>query len=391
MRKIIPYNVAQENAKRLVNASCLISGNCPVVKSYVAKEYINNSYASGNTTVLIIDFCHNDFMSAVSHTSKYPLTVFDVDNTSYDYFFGDGDLRSSIRAIKLKAESLGYSHEQTIQVCKYLELLQSINDKLGLRFNSIQELNNHYYSIDMVSAALQGMLHDRQIRPGDMDRIMTLLQRSAKGNLIIDNILAETRFTLGETTDTFSIKKLAPHSLCHLYVNSVYSEVTSTLVEALSKDISDYRRPLNIIINAGKSAVADRLYELVECVTTHRNYNLLFLTDDIFTDTANNHDRFRGLFEINAFGSHSGTSNQIVSNIFGTRRVIEEHYDKTYDRRLTANNVFDTLTGRNFTEGVHYVPVELPCIRPDSIESLPERSVITLFTKSGRYELMRLG
>lgn len=351
MRKIIPYNATQENAKRLVNASCLISGNCHVVKSYVAKEYINNSYASSNTIVLIIDFCRDDFMSAVSHTSKYPLTVFDIDNMSYDYFFGDGDLRSSIRAIKLKAANLGYSHEQTIQVCKYFELLQSINDKLGLRFNSIQELNNHYYSIDMVSAALQSMLHAQQILPGDMDKIMTLLQRSAKGNLIIDNILAETRFTLGGIADAFSIKKLAPHSLCHLYVNSVYSEVTNTLIEALSKDISDYRRPLNIIINAGKSDVADRLYELVECVTTHRNYNLLFLTDDIFTDAADNHNRFRGLFEINAFGSHSGTSNQIISNLFGTRRVIEEHYDKTYDRRLTANNVFDTLTGRNFTEG----------------------------------------
>lgn len=78
MRKIIPYNATQENAKRLVNASCLISGNCHVVKSYVAKEYINNSYASSNTIVLIIDFCRDDFMSAVSHTSKYPLTVFDI-------------------------------------------------------------------------------------------------------------------------------------------------------------------------------------------------------------------------------------------------------------------------------------------------------------------------
>lgn len=390
MRKIVPYNTTQENTKRLINASCLISGNCPVVKSNVAREYINNSYTSNETTVLIIDFCHDDFMSAISHASMYPVNFFDVDSMSYDYFFGDGDLRSSIRAIKLKAASLGYSHEQTIQVCKYFELLQSINDKLGLYFNSIQEMNNHYYSIDMVSAALQEMLKARLIRPADMDKIITLVQRSAKGNLIIDNILAETSFTLGGTTDTFSIKKLPPHSLCHLYVNSVYSEVTSTLIEALSNDISNYRRPLNIIINAGKSTVADKLYELVECVTTHYNYNLLFLTDDIFTDAVNNHDRFRGLFEINAFGAHSGTSNQIVSNLFGTRRVIEEHYDKTYDRRLTANNVFDMLTGRNYTEGVHYVPVELPCIRPDSIESLPENSVITLFTKSGRYELMCL-
>lgn len=390
-RKIIPYNAADEKLKQLANASCLISGNCSAVRDRVTARFIDNSYKNGRASVLIIDFSEND-MDRVFHSSNYDLTVFDIDGqdfTGYDPFYG-GDLDQAVRYIKQKAASLGYPHEQTVQICKYISLLQKINDQLGISYDSISELNSHYYTPEQVGEALEELVRMQKIRPSDMKMFLTMLQRSAKGNLLIENILTECDFTLGtDRSNAFSIKKLPPHSLCHLHVNSVYDDKTMMMLEAVRKDIADIRYPMNVIIYTGKKSAAEKLTDLVECVTTHMRYNLLYITDDIFSDTQQ-HERFRKLYEINAFGAHSGASSVIISDLFGKKRVLEEHYGKTLDRRLTANTVFDTLTGRNYTEGTQYVPTELPYFRSEYVASMPDNKAIIVNMKGNSYSTLTL-
>lgn len=389
-RRIVPYNAANEKLTQLANASCLISGNCSTVRNQVATRFISSSYEAGNTSVIVIDFTDHD-MDAVFHGSNYEVASFDIDADvcGYDPFYG-GNLEQAVRYIKQKAASLGYPHDQTVQVIKYISLLKTINAQLGLRFESLREMNCHYDSVDQIGAALEELVRKQKIRPSEMKSYLTMLQRSANGNLLIDNILLECDFTLGTAPENgFSIKKLPPHTLCHLHVNSVYADKTATMLETLRKDIADIRYPVNVIIYTGKTPGADTLFDLAACVTTHTRYNLLYITDDIFSDTKQ-HERFRKLYELNVFGAHSGESSVAISGLFGTRRVLEEHYGKTVDRRLTANTVFDTLTGRNYTEGTQYVPAELPYFRPEFVASMPDYKAIVVNTKGNAYSTITL-
>lgn len=391
MGRIIPYNAVNEKLTQLANASCLISGNCSSVRDQVATRFIASSFETEDTSVLVIDYSDHD-MDIVLHSSLYDLTVFNIDdraNGGYDPFYGE-NMKQAVHYIKQKAASLEYPHEQTIQIVKYISLLQTINAQLGLRFESLREMNHHYDSVERIGAALEELVRRQKIRPSDMKSYLTMLQRSAKGNLLIDNILSECDFTFETASDNcFSIKQLSPHMLCHLHVNSVYADKTAMMLEALRNDIADIDYPVNIIIYTGKTPAADSLFDLVECVTTHTRYNLLYITDDIFSDTEQ-HERFRKLYEINVFGAHGGESSVAISGLFGTRRVLEEHYGKTVDRRLTANTVFDTLTGRNYTEGTQYVPVELPYYRPEFVASMPNNKAIIVDTKGNKYSTITL-
>ena len=389
-RRIVPYNAADEKLTQLANASCLISGNCSTIRNQVVTRFIASSHGAGNTSVIVIDFTDHD-MDAVFHGSNYKVTSFDIDTDifGYDPFYG-GDMGQAVRYIKQKATTLGYPHEQTVQIIKYISLLQTINDQLGLRFESLREMNHHYDSVERIGEALEELVRKQKIRASDMKSYLSMLQRSAKGNLLIDNILSECDFTLGTASECgFSIKQLPPHTLCHLYVNSVYADKTTVMLETLRKDIADIHYPVNVIIFTGKTPCADNLFDLASCVTTHTRYNLLYITDDIFSDTKQ-YEQFRKLYELNVFGAHSGESSVVISGLFGTRRVLEEHYGKTIDRRLTANTVFDTLTGRNYTEGTQYVPAEIPYFRPEYVASMPDYKAIIVNTKGNAYSTITL-
>lgn len=390
-RKIVRYNAVNDKLKQLANASCLISGNCNSVRNQVTARFINSSFETVNSSVLVIDFSDHD-MDAVFHSSLYDLTVFDINdenNGGYDLFYS-GNLEHAVRYIKQKAADLGYPHEQIIQVVKYISLLHRINAQLGLRFENLREMNRHYNSVDQIGTALEELVRKKKIPASDVNLYLTMLQRSAKGNILIDNILSECDFTLGTSPEnSFSIKQLSPHTLCHLHVNSVYADKTSIMLEALRKDIADICYPVNLIVYTGKIPAADTLFDLVECVATHTGYNLLYITDDIFSDTEQ-HEQFRKLYEINVFGAHGGESSVAISGLFGTRRVLEEHYGKTVDRRLTANTVFDTLTGHNYTEGTQYVPTELPYYRPEFVASMPDNKAIVVNTKKNAYSTITL-
>lgn len=389
-RRIVPYNAANEKLTQLANASCLISGNCSTIRNQVVTRFIAGSYEAGSTSVIVIDFTDHD-MDAVFQGSPYEVATYDIDTDvcGYDSFYG-GDLEQAVRYIKQKATTLGYPHEQTVQIIKYISLLQTINDQLGLRFESLREMNHYYDSVERIGEALEELVRKQKIRPSDMKSYLSMLQRSAKGNLLIDNILSECDFTLGTANESgFSIKQLPPHTLCHLYVNSVYADKTAVMLEALRKDIADIHYPVNVIIFTGKTPCADNLFDLASCITTHTRYNLLYITDDIFSDTKQ-YEQFRKLYELNVFGAHSGESSVAISGLFGTRRVLEEHYGKTIDRRLTANTVFDTLTGRNYTEGTQYVPAEIPYFRPEYVASMPDYKAIIVKTKGNAYSTIAL-
>ena len=319
------------------------------------------------------------------------MTSFDIDTDvcGYDPFYG-GDVGQAVRYIKQKATTFGYPHDQTVQIIKYISLLQTINEQLGLRYESLREMNHYYDSVERIGEALEELVRKQKIRPSDMKSYLLMLQRSAKGNLLIDNILSECDFTLGTAPESgFSIKQLPSHTLCHLYVNSVYADKTAVMLETLRKDIADIHYPVNVIICTGKVPCADNLFDLASCVTTHTRYNLLYITDDIFSDTKQ-YEQFRKLYEINVFGAHNGESSVAISGLFGTRRVLEEHYGKTIDRRLTANTVFDTLTGRNYAEGTQYVPAEIPYFRPEYVASMPDNKAIVVNTKGNAYSTITL-
>lgn len=389
-RRIVPYNAANEKLTKLANASCLISGNCSAVRDQITSRFIINSYVAEKTSVLVIDFTERD-MDTVFHGSNYEVTSFDIDTDvcGYDLFYG-GNMGQAVRYIKQKATTLGYPHEQTVQIIKYISLLQTINDQLGIRFESLREMNHHYDSVERIGETLEELVRKQKIKPSDMKLYLSMLKRSAKGNLLIDNILSECDFTLGTATESgFSIKQLPPHTLCHLYVNSVYADKTAVMLEALRKDIADIHYPVNVIIFTGKTPFADNLFDLASYVTTHTRYNLLFITDDIFSDT-HEYERFRKLYELNVFGAHNGDSSAVVSGLFKTRRVLEEHYSKTIDHRLTANTTFDTLTGRNYTDGTQYVPAEIPYFRPEYVASMPDYKAIIVNTKGNAYSTITL-
>ncbi len=383
MRRITPYNPYQENINMLANTSCLISGNCPIVRSKVATQFIDNSFSS-DRTMIIVDFCHDEYMDRAFHSSPYQLTMFDIDSsTGYDFFYNDGNINSLIRAVKHKAESLGYKHEETVQILKYMELLK----ELGFSMSDIRSLTSQYYDINQVNAELEKLVSSRVIHQSEIPRVISMLQRSAKGNILLESILTEQDFNLNAVNGkAFSIKQLPQRSLAHLRVNSKYNNATQAMIEALTKDIADCVKPISLIINAGKVSAADMLFNLVEMLTTH-NYNLLFISDDIFADTMN-HEKFRKHFDMNCFGAHSGESNNIISSSFGTRRIMEEHYSRNTDHRLTQNNVMDILFRSNYSEGVNYVPTELPVFRADYISSMAENEVITVFTKTNQVRVM---
>lgn len=389
-RRIVPYNAANEKLTQLANASCLISGNCSAISNQVVTRFIASSYGARNTSVIVMDFTDHD-MDAVFHGSNYEVTSFDIDTDvcGYDPFY-DGDVGQAVRYIKQKATTFGYPHDQTVQIIKYISLLQTINEQLGLRYESLREMNHYYDSVERIGEALEELVRKQKIRPSDMKSYLLMLQRSAKGNLLIDNILSECDFTLGTAPESgFSIKQLPSHTLCHLYVNSVYADKTAVMLETLRKDIADIHYPVNVIICTGKVPCADNLFDLASCVTTHTRYNLLYITDDIFSDTKQ-YEQFRKLYEINVFGAHNGESSVAISGLFGTRRVLEEHYGKTIDRRLTANTVFDTLTGRNYAEGTQYVPAEIPYFRPEYVASMPDNKAIVVNTKGNAYSTITL-
>lgn len=178
-RRIVPYNAANEKITQLANASCLISGNCNTIRNQVVTRFIASSYGTENTSVIVIDFTDHD-MDAVFHGSNYEVVSFDIDTDvcGYDSFY-ERDVGQAVRYIKQKATTLGYPHDQTVQIIKYISLLQTINEQLGLRYESLREMNHYYDSVERIGEALEELVRKQKIRPSDMKSYLLMLQRSA--------------------------------------------------------------------------------------------------------------------------------------------------------------------------------------------------------------------
>jgi hypothetical protein len=368
-----------------MQSSCLVTGNCSPVRQRLAEELIKASQS--HRAVVILDF-GGEFDSLHDTLTKYSNYRYHVDYDTYAPFTGDE--KQVILYIQEKAMALGYTHSETIQAINYWQLVNEINRLRGVHANSLQELVSYYYDISQIQLAVHKLVEEHVLNVKDLNYIEHQILANTKGATVIDNILTDTSFRLSHGSnfgeDGYTLKTIDSTSVVYMYVNSIRSTAnTEALLQSVTEDITTLTTPVSLIINMGKVPRTPVVDKLVRLATTH-SIPTLYITDDLFLDS-DSPNSFRNLFEVNVIGAHNGTSAQRIQEIFPTRKVLEKHYSRTYDRRLLTTSTIDLLLGRNYQDTISHVPTETPAIRAEYVARMPPSTYLLLYTKSNTYRL----
>lgn len=367
-----------------IHSSCLITGNCLPVKQKLTSELINGSYSHRAVVVLDFEGSLGGLYDTFIHYSTYR---FHVDHNTYKPFTGDE--KKVLLYINELATALGYPHSEIVQAVNYWQLVTEINRLRGVHANSLEDLVSYYYSIAQVQSAIDELVKQRIISLEQLDYIHHQIEANAKGAKIIDNVMADITFRLTQSSNLeeagYSLNSIDSQSIVYMYVNSMRNSVTEALIQSVTEDTIALSTPVSLVVNMGRVTRTPAIETLVKLTTTH-GIPTLYITDDLFLDSEDTNS-FRNLFDFNVLGAHNGTSAKYIQDIFPTRRVMEEHYSRTYDRRLLTNHTLDLIFGLNHQDTISRVPIETPTVRAEYITRMPPNNYLIMNNKSNTYRL----
>lgn len=362
-RKVSPYY--RSNSAY----SMLISGNCSLVKSKV----ISNVIMKKDMPVVVINLDANS--SYFSHSIHYDFSI--GRNTGYD-LFSSMTIREACAFCRDVAHEENYPNDQVVQIIKYLDFIQKLNEYLNLDLRTINDINNHYYSPEVINKAINEMFCLGKINKGDYDRLITRLVRGIKGQLIIDDILSMTNFELNSNGNTdFSIGNLKSGQTAFIDLAPRHNSYTETRARNnVLYSIEGYCAPISVILNVGRSDFST-VEAFVRNMTVKSTCQFITIIDDLFAQISD-YDRVRRSFSLNLLGQHTGASCQKMSECFHEIYKTEKHYARAVDRRLMSERFIDVLCNTNHTDTTTLIPVKRSIIEQQDIASLSERAFIMI-------------
>lgn len=359
------------NNGNFLSSSMLISGGCQSLKEKVIASFNNKR---SKTVIINLDENSSDYLDLLTPDYEYHIS----DSFSYANIFADLSARDASRLVRDRASDFGYSHSDISQLLKYFKLIDTINNRLNLTFDSLVDMNNYFYQPDVVQDCLEEIFEMGRMSRGERDIFETALYRSIGGQLFLENILAEINFDLNFGTDGFSLSRMRNNESAMLDFSWRHSDSVSdsTAIQAILYDIECYRESLVVVVNLGGSDVVD-IGASLQALLRHKNLTLILIADDIFVQTDNVH-RFIKAFDYNALGSHITKSAIMMSELFPLITKVEYHTACTYNRRLLSEHILDKLLGKDYTESVTRVPVQRHEFESKDISVLPPNSFILI-------------
>lgn len=354
----------------LSTSSVLISGGCYPLKERVIANLNNQTV---KTIVINLDET-SDYLDAFAPNYEYHIS----DSFSYANIFADLSMRDASRLARDRASDFGYSHSEISQLLKYLKLIDTINNKLNLTFDSLVDMNNYYYNPDVVQDCLEEISEMGRMSRGERDIFETALYRSIGGQLFLENILTEINFDVNFDTDGFTLSRMRNDESAMLDLSWRHSNSVSdsTAIKAILYDIECYKEPLVVVINLGSSDAVD-IGASLKCLLRHTNIKLILIANDIFVQTDDAHKFIKG-FNYNALGSHITRSAMMMSELFPLITKVEYHNACTYNRRLLSEHIIDKLLGKDYTEAITRVPVQRHEMESKEISELSPNSFILI-------------
>lgn len=372
MRKSLIKRASINNntdSKPLSN-SILISGGCYPLKGRVIANLDNQKVKT-----IVINFDEtSDYLDAFTPNYEYHIS----DSFSYANIFTDLTMRDASRLVRDRASDFGYSHSEIGQLLKYFDLINTINIKLNLTFDSLVDINNYFYNPNVVQDCLEEISEMGKMSRVEHDILETALYRSIGGHLFLENILAEIKFDINFDADGFSLSRMRNDESAMLDLSWRHSNSVSdsTSIKALLYDIECYKEPLVVVINLGSSDVVD-ISSSLKSLLRHTNIKLILIADDIFAQTDDTHKFIKG-FNYNALGSHITKSAMMMSELFPLITKIEYHNACTYNRRLLSEHIIDKLLGKDYTEAITRVPVQHHELESKEISELSPNSFVLI-------------
>lgn len=359
------------NNGSFLSNSMLISGGCQSLKERVIASFNNKR---SKTVIINLDENSSDYLDLFTPDYEYHIS----DSFSYANIFADLSARDASRLVRDRASDFGYSHSDISQLLKYFKLIDTINNRINLTFDSLVDMNNYFYQPDVVQDCLEEIFEMGRMSRGERDIFETALYRSIGGQLFLENILAEINFDLNFGTDGFSLSRMRNDESAMLDFSWRHSNSVSdsTAIKAILYDIECYRESLVVVVNLGGSDVVD-IGASLQALLRHKNLKLIVIADDIFSQTDNVH-RFIKAFDYNALGSHITKSAIMMSELFPLITKVEYHTACTYNRRLLSEHILDKLIGKDYTESVTRVPVQRHELESKDISVLPPNSFILI-------------
>ncbi|MDE5765365.1 MAG: hypothetical protein K2I00_10490 [Ruminococcus sp.] len=369
MRKHLTRNTVH-NRSNLLADSILISGGC-----YPLKERIIGSLNNQDSRTVVINLDEtSEYMTKFTPDYDYHIS----DTFSYANIFSDLTLRDARRLVRDRASDFNYSHSDVGQLLKYFDLIDRINAKLNLSFESLTDINKYYYNPDIVQDCIEEMYDTSNMSRTERDILQNSLYRSIGGQLFLENLMAEINFDINFDEDGFSLRKLKAKETALLELSGMHSNSISdsTAVKALLYDIECYRNPLLVIINVGNSDL-NYIETSLKVLLKRSDIKLITIADDIFAQADNVH-RFIKLFDFNAFGSHTGNSATEMEKIFPVITKTDYHVTSTYNRRLLSEKLIDKIFGKDYTEAIAKVPVQRHELESKDISTITPDSFILI-------------
>ena len=189
------------NNGSFLSSSMLISGGCQSLKEKVIASFNNKR---SKTVIINLDENSSDYLDLFTPDYEYHIS----DSFSYANIFADLSARDASRLVRDRASDFGYSHSDISQLLKYFKLIDTINNRLNLTFDSLVDMNNYFYQPDVVQDCLEEIFEMGRMSRGERDIFETALYRSIGGQLFLENILAEINFDLNFGTDGFSLSRM---------------------------------------------------------------------------------------------------------------------------------------------------------------------------------------
>lgn len=368
-KPLINTQDASAHYRRNSAYSMLVSGNCSPVKS----EVISNVLMRKDMPAVVIN---------MDMTSPYfPRGVhydFSIGrNKRYD-MFSSMTVREACDFCLDAAYERNYPNDQVVQVIKYLDFIERLNKHLNLDLRTINDINNHFYSPDIVNRAINEMFCQGKIDKGGYDRYIAEVVRGIKGQLIIDDILAMTKFELNSGGEAdFSVRNLRCGQTAFIDLSAKHNSYSETRARKdVLYSIEGYPSPITVILNAGRGDYS-AVENFIRNMTGRTDCRFIAVMEDIFAQIPD-YDRVRRLFSLNLLGQHTGESCRRMSGCFHEIYKTEKHFARSVDRRLLSERFIDVLCNTNHTDTTTLVPVRRSIIEQQDIVSLSERAFILM-------------
>lgn len=369
-------NVSGLNSSYTSNTAynMILSGNMMPVKSKVLAASLQKK----NVPVVVINLDNTSPYMDISH---YDYSINDS-STGYD-IFSPMSIREVCAYLQNTAYEKGYGDEQTVQIIKYLTFINKLNSYLNLDLPTIRDINNYYYEPDVIGNALANMFETGEVTADEYNRLNVSLIRGIKGQLIIDNILASTDFTLNfDCSSGFSVSNLRNGDKVFIDLSVRHNSYTEKKSRNdILYSIEECSMPMTIVLNIGK---AD--YSLVDRFITNTvgqlNRQFIVIMDDIFAQVQS-YDTIRRMFSLNLLGQHTGDSCKKMEKCFHVINKQEKHYARAVDSRLLADRFIDVIFHTNHTDTTTTVPVKRSIIEEEDITNLSERTFIMMDNTGG--------